>query len=382
MGSIRRCLVFINSSLSAKLPAIMAIHSTGSLGGVARLACFFRCHESVGRSTRCYHVLLTAIDQSESPRGYSAFNTGIRDMKSRYTVLCSTTGRNNMSLSNQSHRIFFSLLQKSSRFATVSRSRTPQTWVRAITTKPATDAPSISFGPDADAVLSKYIKKPLNREEKVNKDPASEIESSSRKEVEQDDFEIQDFVDRSAPQATASAQEDAIDSTDLEERPRKKKKGKSGELSSKKPKKSADASQQVDAAKPRQNLEEWQAQKQALKEKFAGGWTPRKKLSPDAMEGIRGLNQQDPIKYSTAVLAQQFKVSPEAIRRILKSKWLSRSGSEKMDEKRERFAKRHDKIWDQQAELGLRPKRTKDMHVEHPDQFEHDMERRRILREI
>ena len=114
----------------------------------------------------------------------------------------------------------------------------------------------------------------------------------------------------------------------------------------------------------------------------AAYWNPRKKLSPDAMDGLRGLHEQDPVKYSTAVLAEQFKVSPEAIRRILRSKWLAKAGAEKMDEKRERFAKRHDRIWDQQAELGLRPQRTRDASVEDPDRFELDMERRRVLREI
>ena len=53
-----------------------------------------------------------------------------------------------------------------------------------------------------------------------------------------------------------------------------------------------------------------------------------------------------------------------------------------MDERRERWAKRHDRIWDQQAELGLRPVRTQDKRIEHPEQFEMDLERRRILGEI
>ncbi|PYH78009.1 hypothetical protein BO82DRAFT_249753, partial [Aspergillus uvarum CBS 121591] len=58
-----------------------------------------------------------------------------------------------------------------------------------------------------------------------------------------------------------------------------------------------------------------------LKEKFKEGWNPPKKLSPDAIEGIRHLHQVAPEQFTTPVLAEQFKVSPEAIRRILKSKW-------------------------------------------------------------
>lgn len=126
----------------------------------------------------------------------------------------------------------------------------------------------------------------------------------------------------------------------------------------------------------------WTTQKNALKEKFKEGWQPRKKLSPDAIEGVRDLHEQDPIKYSTEYLAQQFQMSPEAIRRILKSKWSSKQGADKLQERRERWAKRHDRIWDSQAELGLRPPRTKDKEIEDPDKFEQDLERRRILGEI
>ena len=108
--------------------------------------------------------------------------------------------------------------------------------------------------------------------------------------------------------------------------------------------------------------EEWGIQKGALKEKFDEGWQPRKKLSPDTIDGIRALNQQYPEKYTTPVLAEQFKVSPEAIRRILKSKWRAAEGE--MEERRERWARRYDRIWDQQAAIGLRPPRTKDRKAE------------------
>ena len=110
-------------------------------------------------------------------------------------------------------------------------------------------------------------------------------------------------------------------------------------------------------------------QKDALKEKFGEqGWSPRKKLSPDTMEGIRALHEQFPQKYTTSVLAEQFKISPEAIRRILKSKW--RATPEKMEERRARWAKRHDRIWDAQAEMGLRPQRKKDRKPEGPEKLD------------
>jgi hypothetical protein len=108
----------------------------------------------------------------------------------------------------------------------------------------------------------------------------------------------------------------------------------------------------------------WARQKAALAAKFGDeGWNPRRKLSPDAMLGIRNLHAEDPVAYSTPVLSEQFKISPEAIRRILRSKWLSESGTEKMQERRERWAKRHDKIWDTKAQLGLRPQREGPMRV-------------------
>ncbi|CCG82328.1 Required for respiratory growth protein 9, mitochondrial [Taphrina deformans PYCC 5710] len=50
-------------------------------------------------------------------------------------------------------------------------------------------------------------------------------------------------------------------------------------------------------------------------------WSPRKKLSPDAMAGIRTLQRTNP-EYDVPRLADLFKVSPDAIRRILKSKWI------------------------------------------------------------
>ncbi len=132
--------------------------------------------------------------------------------------------------------------------------------------------------------------------------------------------------------------------------------------------------------KPRskKDSEPWQIQKEALKDKFGeAGWNPRKKLSPDTMEGIRALHAENPDKYSTPMLAEHFKVSPEAIRRILKSKW--RPSEKEMEKRRERWAKRHDRIWDQMAELGLRPRRLQDKALEEPDEFEENLKAREIL---
>lgn len=105
----------------------------------------------------------------------------------------------------------------------------------------------------------------------------------------------------------------------------------------------------------------WQVQKQALAQKFgSSGWAPRKRLSPDALEGIRSLHSQFPEKFTTPVLANHFQVSPEAIRRILKSKWRPKENEEA--ERRERWNKRGESIWRQMVEIGIKPpKKWRDM---------------------
>ncbi|KAF7594071.1 Required for respiratory growth protein 9 mitochondrial [Aspergillus hancockii] len=107
---------------------------------------------------------------------------------------------------------------------------------------------------------------------------------------------------------------------------------------------------------PKKKKEHWQIQKAALKSKFKEGWNPSKKLSPDALDGIRHLHAVAPDKFTTPILAEQFQISPEAIRRILKSKW--RPSETEMEDRRKRWDKRHDRIWSHMSELGLRP-RTK-----------------------
>jgi len=95
-------------------------------------------------------------------------------------------------------------------------------------------------------------------------------------------------------------------------------------------------------------------QKEALKKKFGDAqWDSRKRLSPDAIEGIRSLHAQYPDKLTTPVLAQEFEVSPEVIRRILKGKW--RPTADEMEERRERWERRGEKIWTELAKQGTRP---------------------------
>lgn len=109
--------------------------------------------------------------------------------------------------------------------------------------------------------------------------------------------------------------------------------------------------------------EPWQTQKSALSEKFGPtGWLPRKRLSPDTLDGIRTLHAQYPDKFTTPILADQFKISAEAIRRILKSKW--RPKDEEEERRRQRWEKRGENIWTQMVEMGIKPpKKWRDMGV-------------------
>ena len=99
----------------------------------------------------------------------------------------------------------------------------------------------------------------------------------------------------------------------------------------------------------------WQLQVNALKRKFPSGWQPRKRLSPDAVEGIQALHARDPHRNSTPVLAEHFEVSPEVIRRILKSKW--KPSEEEQDLRRQRWERRGQRIWSDMAEKGIKPPR-------------------------
>jgi len=61
--------------------------------------------------------------------------------------------------------------------------------------------------------------------------------------------------------------------------------------------------------------------RERMKRSFPEGWSPPHKLSRQAMDGLRVLHMHDPETFSTPMLAERFRISPEAIRRILRSKW-------------------------------------------------------------
>ncbi|KAK1239498.1 hypothetical protein MKX07_008986 [Trichoderma sp. CBMAI-0711] len=117
---------------------------------------------------------------------------------------------------------------------------------------------------------------------------------------------------------------------------------------------SPDATGQQQPSKPGPRTQEpWKLHKAALKQKFPQGWQPRKRLSPDALAGIRALNAQFPDVYTTAALADKFQVSSEAIRRILKSNW--RPSADEEEERQQRWFRRGKQVWEQKAALGIKP---------------------------
>lgn len=65
----------------------------------------------------------------------------------------------------------------------------------------------------------------------------------------------------------------------------------------------------------------WAQHRASMKAKFPQGWAPPHKISRAAIDGLRALHAHDPDTFTTPILANKFCISPEAVRRILRSKW-------------------------------------------------------------
>ncbi|KII84286.1 hypothetical protein PLICRDRAFT_46142 [Plicaturopsis crispa FD-325 SS-3] len=98
---------------------------------------------------------------------------------------------------------------------------------------------------------------------------------------------------------------------------------------------------------------EFRAQRLTLKAAFPEGWSPPRKLSREAMDGLRAMHMYDPETFSTPVLAEKFKISPEAVRRILKSKW------QPSREQRARFAERERRTREERIQASRLEERMK-----------------------
>lgn len=103
----------------------------------------------------------------------------------------------------------------------------------------------------------------------------------------------------------------------------------------------------------RKNRPMWAVQKEALQKKFPEGWRPHKRLSPDALSAIRALNQQFPDMFTTQVLSRRFEMSPEAIRRMLRTNW--EPSADEDEDRQRRWYRRGVAIWEKYEALGIKP---------------------------
>lgn len=87
------------------------------------------------------------------------------------------------------------------------------------------------------------------------------------------------------------------------------------------------------------------------RESSTGAWLPRKRVSPDSIDGIRALHAYDPAEYSIDALSGRFKISTSAIQRILKSRW--RPSEQEQLQRRERWRRRGHGINISKAALGI-----------------------------
>ncbi len=85
--------------------------------------------------------------------------------------------------------------------------------------------------------------------------------------------------------------------------------------------------------------EEYATHRATLKKKFPEGWAPPRKLSREAMDALRSLHALDPARFSTPLLADKFRISTEAVRRILKSRWEPTREQQTRMAERERLAR-------------------------------------------
>ncbi|KAI0763124.1 hypothetical protein BD413DRAFT_484514 [Trametes elegans] len=98
---------------------------------------------------------------------------------------------------------------------------------------------------------------------------------------------------------------------------------------------------------------EYVAHRRTMKRKFPEGWQPPRKVSREAMDSMRHLHQLDPQRFALPVLAEKFRISKEAVRRILKSKWEPTREQRAWLAARERKAREE---WKRQQRQGEREK--------------------------
>ncbi|KAK4053236.1 CAAX prenyl protease [Microbotryomycetes sp. JL221] len=88
------------------------------------------------------------------------------------------------------------------------------------------------------------------------------------------------------------------------------------------------------------HLPQWLKHRQTMKQKFPNGWQPPKRVSRQTMNLMKTLHQSNQTLYTLELLSEHFKISKEAVRRILKSKFeLPLIEIQKREEKRKQERK-------------------------------------------
>ncbi|RIB04445.1 hypothetical protein C2G38_2149024 [Gigaspora rosea] len=128
----------------------------------------------------------------------------------------------------------------------------------------------------------------------------------------------------------------------------------------------------------RENLPNWLKHKYAIQERIMfQKWCPRKRVSREVMDNIRLLYHQSPEENNPKKLSQQFKISPESVRRILHSKFIptteiaTRQNQKLLDNLLKFKAERKAKSKEKKKLMKLKKKkRTKDVFyaIEKPKQ--------------
>lgn len=102
----------------------------------------------------------------------------------------------------------------------------------------------------------------------------------------------------------------------------------------------------------------WQKRDSSIKKRY-GEWNPTRKLTREQMDDVRLFYQQMP-HLKTIDLANYFSILPEAIRRILKSKWAPSEEVQQQLKVREETRKEMKKL--AKAEGGKK-ERVKSIHI-------------------
>lgn len=105
------------------------------------------------------------------------------------------------------------------------------------------------------------------------------------------------------------------------------------------------------ASRPRSTLEGWMVKKALLQERLQGAvWNPKKKLSPAAREGIKALYKNHP-EYTMETLSQLFEISPEVVRRVVKSSWEPDAATQ--EARLQHWVRRGGRVFQRWEELGV-----------------------------